>query len=98
MHFFVFDSFQSIQSIDLNCLHFSKIIIANQDWLNRNEVIAIDLSLLQSIQLGNGMLKGRDWDSSCSLTMQSNNEMIVKVFQHKHLLIQEVLVLVVIAF
>ena len=31
-------------------------------------------------------------------TMQSNNEILVKVFQHKHLLIQEVLVLVVIAF
>ena len=39
-------------------------------------MIAIDLPSLQSITLGWRALEGRDNDSSCSLTMRSNNEMI----------------------
>ena len=38
-----------------------------------NEMIVIDLPSLQSIQLGQGALEGRD-DESCSLIMRSNNE------------------------
>ena len=44
--------------------------------MNLNEMIVIDLPSLQSITLGRGALAGRDDDSSCSLTMRSNNEMI----------------------
>ena len=44
--------------------------------MNLNEMIVIDLPSLQSITLGRSALKGRDYDSSCSLTMRSNNEMI----------------------
>ena len=43
--------------------------------MNLNEMIVIDLPSLQSITLGNSALSGRN-DSSCSLTMRSNNEMI----------------------
>ena len=43
--------------------------------MNSNEMIEIDLPSLQSITLGQGALYGRD-DSSCSLIMRSNNEMI----------------------
>ena len=43
--------------------------------MNLNEMIVIDLPSLQSITLGKYALEGRD-DSSCSLTMRSNNEMI----------------------
>ena len=43
--------------------------------MNSNEMIVIDLPSLQSIQLGKYTLEGRD-DSSCSLVMRSNNEMI----------------------
>ena len=41
-----------------------------------NEMIVIDLPSLQSITLGGFALCGKENDSSCSLTMQSNNEMI----------------------
>ena len=44
--------------------------------MNLNEVIWIDLPSLQSITLGWGALIGSDNDSSVSLTMRSNNEMI----------------------
>ena len=40
-----------------------------------NEVISIDLSSLQSISLGSYALEGQ-YDSSFSLIMRSNNEMI----------------------
>ena len=42
--------------------------------MNLNEMIVIDLPSLQSITLGYEALQGRDNDS-CSLIMQSNNEM-----------------------
>ena len=41
-----------------------------------NEMIVIDLPSLQSITLGDEALCGKENDSSCSLTMRSNNEMI----------------------
>ena len=44
--------------------------------MNLNEMIAIDLPSLQSITLRYAALEGRLNDSSCSLTMRSNNEMI----------------------
>ena len=44
--------------------------------MNSNEMIWIDLPSLQSIQLGEGALNGNRDDLSCSLIMQSNNEMI----------------------
>ena len=44
--------------------------------MNLNDMIAIDLPSLQSIQLGEWALYGRDEDDSCSLTMRSTNEMI----------------------
>ena len=45
--------------------------------MNLNEMISIDLPSLQSITLGDCALRGRENDdSSCSLTMRSNNEMI----------------------
>ena len=40
-----------------------------------NDIIEIDLPLLQSITLGIYALAGKD-DSSCSLIMRSNNEMM----------------------
>ena len=43
--------------------------------MNWNEMIAIDLPSLQSIQLGHKALAGKD-DKSCSLTMRSKHEMI----------------------
>ena len=43
--------------------------------MNLNEMIVIDLPSLQSIQLGENALKGRD-DDSCSLIMRSTNDMI----------------------
>ena len=43
--------------------------------MNSNEMIDVDLPSLQSIQLGECALQGRDDDSS-SLTMRSNNELI----------------------
>ena len=39
-------------------------------------MIEIDLPSLQSITLGRVTLSGRGDDSSCSLIMRSNNEMI----------------------
>ena len=55
-----------------------RILINNNGkyWMNLNEVIWIDLPSLQSITLGWGALIGSDNDSSVSLTMRSNNEMI----------------------
>ena len=44
--------------------------------MNLNEMISIDLPSLQSITLGQYALTGRFDDTSCSLTMRSNNEMI----------------------
>ena len=49
--------------------------------MNLNEMIWIDLPSLQSITLGYGALSGGrtdyyDFSHSCSLTMQSNNEMV----------------------
>ena len=44
--------------------------------MNSNEMIDIDLPSLQSIQLGECAICGRDEDESCSLTMRSNREMI----------------------
>ena len=44
--------------------------------MNSNEMIVIDLPSLQSIKLGEWALRGREYDSSCSLTMRSKNEMI----------------------
>ena len=43
--------------------------------MNLNEMIVIDLPSLQSITLGWCALDGNN-DSSCSLIMRSNNEMI----------------------
>ena len=43
--------------------------------MNLNEMITIDLPSLQSITLGKDALYGMH-DSSCSLIMRSNNEMI----------------------
>ena len=45
--------------------------------MNSNEMIDVDLPSLQSIQLGGWALEGREWDNSCSLTLRSNNEMIL---------------------
>ena len=44
--------------------------------MNLNEMMSIDLPSLQSIQLGWCALRGSGGDSSCSLIMRSNNEMI----------------------
>ena len=44
--------------------------------MNSNEMIWIDLPSLQSITLGYYALCGRYDDSSCSLIMRSNNDMI----------------------
>ena len=44
--------------------------------MNLNEMIVIDLPSLQSITLGEAALHGSYDDSSCSLIMRSNNEMI----------------------
>ena len=44
--------------------------------MNLNEMIVIDLPSLQSITLGDYALYGKYNDSSCSLIMRSNNEMI----------------------
>ena len=44
--------------------------------MNLNEIIDVDLPSLQSIQLGNEALRGRDNDESCSLAMRSINIMI----------------------
>ena len=44
--------------------------------MNLNEMIDVDLPSLQSIQLGEYALDGRENDDSCSLTMRSNNELI----------------------
>ena len=44
--------------------------------MNSNEMIDVDLPSLQSIQLGTGALYGRN-DDSTSLTLRSNNELIV---------------------
>ena len=44
--------------------------------MNSNEMIVIDLPSLQSIILGAYALYGKYDDSSCSLIMRSNNEMI----------------------
>ena len=44
--------------------------------MNSNEMIDVDLPSLQSIQLGGWALEGIDGDS-CSLTLRSNNEMIL---------------------
>ena len=44
--------------------------------MNSNEMIEIDLPSLQSITLGECGLNGNRDDSSCSLIMRSNNEMI----------------------
>ena len=44
--------------------------------MNSIEMIDIDLPSLQSIQLGNWALKGRENDDSSSLIMRSNNELI----------------------
>ena len=43
--------------------------------MSLNEMIDVDLPSLQSIQLGFGALAG-EIDSSCSLTMRSNNKLI----------------------
>ena len=43
--------------------------------MNLNEMIVIDLPSLQSITLGKWALAGKK-DSSCSLVMRSNNEII----------------------
>ena len=45
--------------------------------MNSNEMIVIDLPSLQSITLGYKSLEGIENDDSCSLTMRSNNEMIL---------------------
>ena len=46
--------------------------------MNLNEMIDVDLPSLQSIQLGNYALWGiYSDDLSCTLTMRSNNELIV---------------------
>ena len=44
--------------------------------MRMNEMIEIDLPSLQSITLGISALLGSYDDSSCSLIMRSNNEMI----------------------
>ena len=44
--------------------------------MNSNEMIVIDLPSLQSITLGYESLEGRH-DLPCSLTMRSNNEIIL---------------------
>ena len=44
--------------------------------MNLNEMIWIDLPSLQSITLGSSALHGSYDDSSCSLIMRSNNDMI----------------------
>ena len=45
--------------------------------MNSNEMIDVDLPSLQSIQLGYRALLGNPWNDSCSLTMRSNNEVIL---------------------
>ena len=45
-------------------------------WMNSNEMIWIDLPSIQSIHLGENVLAGNYYDSSCSLIMRSTNEMI----------------------
>ena len=44
--------------------------------MNSNELIVIDLPSLQSITLGWCALEGRNYNSSCSLIMRGNNEII----------------------
>ena len=44
--------------------------------MNSNEMIDVDLPSLQSVQLGQEALEGRNWNDSCSLVMRSNNELI----------------------
>ena len=44
--------------------------------MNSNEMIDVDLSSLQSIQLGEWALEGKWGDESCSLTLRSKNELI----------------------
>ena len=44
--------------------------------MNSNEMIDVDLPSLQSIQLGEYALAGRENDESSSLTMRSTNELI----------------------
>ena len=44
--------------------------------MNLIEVIDVDLPSLQSIPLGGCVLWGK-YDESCSLTMRSNNELIL---------------------
>ena len=68
----------NLQSITLGneaFLYSLSTIIESIDWI-LNEMIWIDLPSLQSITLDYAALYGRDSDSSCSLTMRSNNEMI----------------------
>ena len=43
--------------------------------MNSNEMIDVDIPSLESIQLGEYALQGRN-RKSCSLTMRSENEMI----------------------
>ena len=45
--------------------------------MNWNEMIDVDLPSLQSIQLGGWALRGKYNDDSSSLTLRSNNELIV---------------------
>ena len=45
--------------------------------MNSNEMIDVDLPSLQSIQLGFLALDGIWDDDSCSLTLRSNNELIL---------------------
>ena len=45
--------------------------------MNSNEMIDVDLPSLQSIQLGTYALRGKWDDKRCSLTMRSNNELIL---------------------
>ena len=44
--------------------------------MNSNEMIDVDLPSLQSIQLGECALDGRENDDSSSLIMRSTNELI----------------------
>ena len=43
--------------------------------MNLNEMIDVDLPALQSIELGQGALRGRKNDPLCSLLMRGNNGM-----------------------
>ena len=45
--------------------------------MNSNEMIDVDLPSLQTIQLGFCALRGKWGDDSCSLTLRSNNELIL---------------------